>query len=348
LIHNRYAPRAERLEDRRLLAGNIGVSIDGAGNVTLVGTANESDEAIVYIDYGTGDVLVEGLNGTTIDGGTDPVQIGEDATIAGNLRVFLKSGDDHFVVAGISPAGTEAVLEDVLSVAGDVSIWADGGSDDVGVANANIGGNLSLYAAGADNALMVHGVYVGVGGSGDLTVYGSDRDDFIGICYTEVHGDMNIRSFRGADTIVNVGVEIEGDATIITSRDSAGDTILLTHSEYEGSTRVITQGGGDDTLLMSRNEFASLDVYLNSGNDTVCAVGNTATSSVDINGGVGTDAIYRRGNAGIGDTDITGFETDVQGLPLPEECSIAVDIVMSELYYLKWWVFYGYDDAVPA
>ena len=270
LVRNRYAPRAERLEDRRLLAGNIGVSIDGAGNVTLVGTANENDEAIVYVDYGTGDVLVEGLNGTTIDGGTDPVQIGAGETIPGNLRVFLKSGDDHFVVAGFTPAGdTEG--PGVLSVAGDVSIWADGGSDDVGVANANIDGNLSLYAAGADNTLMVHGVYVGVAGGGDLTIYGSVRDDFIGICYTEVHGDMDIRSSRGADTIVNYGVEIEGDARIITSRDSVGDTILLTHSVYEGSTRVTTQGGGDDSLFMSRNSFFSLDVNLNSGNDKMSA-----------------------------------------------------------------------------
>ena len=92
--------RSEQLESRTLLTGNVQVSLSGA-NAQITGDA-ASNEFEVVVDNGS--VVVRGLNGTTINQGTEAFTLVSGATtFGGHLAGSLGAGDD---IATIGPGIT--------------------------------------------------------------------------------------------------------------------------------------------------------------------------------------------------------------------------------------------------
>src|SRR5262245_35412351 len=104
----------ESLESRRLLAGNVTVTL-AAGLATITGD-NKSNQLEIVFDANTFDLSVGGLSGTTVNGGTAPVSIG----IAG-VKGETGNGDDLVKVHSIN-GGTVIFIIDV----------PDGGSIETG------------------------------------------------------------------------------------------------------------------------------------------------------------------------------------------------------------------------
>ncbi|HVV98945.1 MAG TPA: hypothetical protein VHB77_01325, partial [Planctomycetaceae bacterium] len=145
----------ESLEDRRLLAGDITASL-AAGSLTLVG--GSADDSLVITQSSTGDLVVTGLNGTTINGkteytakvlhnltirtndGNDSITI-QGAAIPGDLTINTGNGDDTVVLAGQTvtpdPAAEQTEEEEVIptSVGRNLSIVMGSGQDSL-----NLGG----------------------------------------------------------------------------------------------------------------------------------------------------------------------------------------------------------------
>ena len=115
------APTYQSLETRKLLAGDVTVSVDGSTlNVLGDGDANQ----VQIIGQADGSAVVTGLDGTTINGGTTAFSAAAGLNAA---QVQLEGGDDELTILGLT-------LDNSLTVrTGD-------GNDSADIQNLNIRG----------------------------------------------------------------------------------------------------------------------------------------------------------------------------------------------------------------
>jgi len=108
----RFATRRlglESLEDRRVMAGNVIVSVN-AGDLFIRGDNNANLISIVQVN--TGRYQVSGLPGTRINGGTSPVTTG---LVTDDVTITMAGGNDR-VTLGSSTVGVTITLPDNLTV----------------------------------------------------------------------------------------------------------------------------------------------------------------------------------------------------------------------------------------
>ena len=166
----------ERLENRRLLAGNVRVWVTDAGDLRVVGdrTANE----IVISDHDSaGSYVVTGGRGTTVNGEQRLVVDGVERRVWVNLR----AGDDRVALDGVrltdslrvaTGRGDDQVLV-YQSTVEHVQIRTSGGDD--GVFHDQLeAGHVRVRTSGGDDRLLAFS------GSVDTAEYrtGGGRDQF--------------------------------------------------------------------------------------------------------------------------------------------------------------------------
>ena len=258
----------EALETRALLAGDLAATIS-RGDLILEGDRAANKIEVTVED---GDVVVRGLDGTTINGQPDFVAFADSTEIPDDLVLRTGEGSDEIVIGGgltirdridanlgaganaisildvtardvsIRAAGAnEVLLQDGADISNDVVIRFSGnGADTIVVDGASIGDDLSIRAGNGHNSIYVDGASVGddVGVAG-----GRDRDDLT-IQDSDLNDDLSIRTRNGDDFVQLTSADI-ADRTGL-SLGLGDDNVQATEStSFGGGVRAVGSLGGD-------------------------------------------------------------------------------------------------------
>jgi len=145
-------PRIEPLESRRMMAGDVSV-LFADGSLDIIGDG--ADNAI-YIYENTTGIVVEGANGTTVNGVAGPlVAVPPLSKITNDLNIDLNGGDDSLVLFG-------------FSVGDDITVFTDGGHDSVAMTQMQADGEILVVTGGGSDSVAV--IATTAGDEDDLTV----------------------------------------------------------------------------------------------------------------------------------------------------------------------------------
>ena len=247
----RRSPRAEALESRALLAGDVIAFLDDGGNLIIIG--DSADNGIDFDQFGQFSVA-------GVDAGGSPTRVnGEpnglatfDVSGEGDIRLFLGGGDDVLEV------GTRS---DSVDPPDDLEIYAGAGDDFVKViGDTNVADDLELRGGSGADALYVYSADVG----DDLDVSAEAGDDLVSVYGARVGGDLIVRTGAGRDA-VDVGfsdefadrvvgaVTVAGHALFDLGDD--GDVLEVVDSRFDGIFAA-NGGRGIDRLILTGNTFA--------------------------------------------------------------------------------------------
>lgn len=262
---------SEQLESRALLTGNVQVSLLGA-NAQITGDA-ASNEFEVVVDNGS--VVIRGLNGTTINQGTDAFTLVSGATtFQGKLNGSLGAGDD---IATIGPG---------ITFSGNVSVSGDDGADTLRALTGTYNGNLSLRGVDGTSSIVVDGATV----SGNLSVAGKGAT-VVSITNSTVHGRLDAWTGLGntPDSVVIKGTTVDKKTTIVTGKGD--DNVVIQNSHLNGQLIMYT-GAGNDVVYIDSSSVGKLALIATQrGNDTLQVLNSSSFSRLLIYaGGPGHDA----------------------------------------------------------
>ncbi|MEM6473627.1 MAG: hypothetical protein AAF802_28980, partial [Planctomycetota bacterium] len=239
----------EALESRRLLAGDVDV-FERRGDIFVIG--DRDDNSLELRVESSGQLVAVGLDGTTINGSSEPFVVSEEGFIEDDLRVNLGGGDDRFLVDGVS-------------VGDDVSINAGRGDDAIGFLRVEVGDDASIY--GTSGSLNFSFDISNV--QDDLRVVGSREDDVI------VFED----SFVGDDTTV---LTSRGEDTVIVRNSVHRDDVYLSTGAEDDFIAVIGTEIGDDAFLFTGSGDDAVAIEGGSLGDRVFALGGRGTDAIQL------------------------------------------------------------------
>lgn len=293
---------AEVLETRALLAGNVLVTLsDGHAVVT-----GDSADNLIRVRPDGDQIIVEGLEGTTINGGSAVFAVSQDgAKMSGRLWIFLDAGNDSAVIAqgitferGFRVYGGDG--NDRLSALGSTfqrlaGFFGDDANDIISIQDCTINGELQVLAGTGDDLLSVTDTVVdgsavahmeggkdrvslnGVGGSGVLWVNLGIDDDSLAMQNTTRSGDIVLIGKRGQDAFMLKGNTLNG--SLILRGGVQNDAVELRDpNTFNGNVQI-------HAGKSSRNDFGDV-----SGGDQVnIAANNTFNAAKDIVKSEGTE-----------------------------------------------------------
>ncbi len=263
----------ETLEDKRLLAGDVTVSVvegtlvvrgDDASNGVAV-TSGDAPDAYIIVGLEAGD------GPTSINGIFDRVEV---SGVHRGVRMALGEGSD---VASLFRA----------NVRGNVEIAAGLGNDHVTIGgpmasatdvNTMIQGRLLVDLDQGQDSLRVDGSRIGHG----MSAWGGPGNDLVAVAETAIHGILGIQT-------------------------GAGDDHVAIGRTQAGYVRVAT-GAGADHLALVDSTFAAIAANMGAGDDAAVVAGVQARSAW-FHGGPGSDALQFNGPSHFGRLRINGFET---------------------------------------
>ena len=247
----------EKLEQRKMLAGDVSLDIDG-GNVELRGENNTDHE--IWIEASDMGFIVSGVD-TTING-EEFVEIEGEI---GNLEINLRSGNNTLILTKADEAdfslngdlevdtrgGSDIVIMDTLNVGGEVDINTRGGDDAVSWKGSVVKGDFDLRTGGGDDVFVVYGSdnEFGTSGQDDFDIRTGGGDDGIIVSRSTVYADANIRSGGGSDRVslfegtFNDEIDVRGGGSEDTYLEDAarpnvynGDALDLRSIEVEDNS----------------------------------------------------------------------------------------------------------------
>lgn len=248
----------EKLEHRRLMAGDVTASIESVvrGRVevdVLVLVGDSAGNQVRVTDQGELGVLVQGLNGTTING-----EAIDHVFEKGLGEVDLNNGDDWF----------EFLVQDDVQALGIVNISTGNGNDHVlveagvqfGTLNVDTGGGNDSVSLDYSQSVIFSGFNI-VTGNGDDAValqFGeSTYFPFLGA--SSSHIDTGL----GNDAVQFGGVWNDQGNTIIVNLGAGNDMLIGDANAMLGnSSKLSVQGGAGNDLVLNFSYFASANQRL--------------------------------------------------------------------------------------
>lgn len=213
--HSRAQRRlgVESLESRAMLAGNVLVNVDSAGNLRITG--DNADNQFTIIQSGNGSYLIVGQN-TTINGlGSRNV-----TGVRRSLDIDLRGGNDDVTFTGALPGGTFAPR-----FTASFAVRGGAGSDTINVANVDAAGQVLIDGGGGADNLSVLSVLgddivlrTTLGGD-SIEADGLAADDLIQIESGEGNDSLSVSNTTARRMTVNTGFgddELVIDNTTIT------------------------------------------------------------------------------------------------------------------------------------
>ncbi len=310
--------QAELLEDRKMLAGNVSVEINAAGDLIVTGD-NESNVVALSIDA-SGQVEVLNNDDPEPDGPTIITTSGlESSRVSGDIIINMKGGDDGVAIV---PEGAMTPGETVDVPVRNVRATMGSGNDYMfmgfylpvlGGIGLGVEGSVRMTGGSGNDQMMMK--YSNAGGN--VTITGSGGDDIAGMFGSETRGDYSVSGGTGNDRIGLFNSIVDGDANV---NAGSGDNYLLADSSY-ALQLTMRSGGGDDEVIV--NQFTSKyddvrDVYGNAqistggGEDQITITDSGQIGRLSVNSGGGNDDIdveaslaeSFRLNAGGGNDDV--------------------------------------------
>lgn len=219
----------QSLEARRLLAGDVTVVED----VHLYIRGDQADNQFEIVVDGA-ELKVNGLNGTTINGGESYIVQSTSidhngVNFAGGLRAHLGPGSDELMVRDVQ-------FESMSLVYGGT------GDDSIELLDSQFGDR--------------------------LTVQTYDGQDSIATTRTRVMGDFYAITLDGQDTVSMIDSVFDGSSIVNTGEHK--DWIHSERNHYLGDVSLILPLRGDDTVQLTNPTVGAnqLGIYLGKGDDS--------------------------------------------------------------------------------
>lgn len=291
--HNRSAQvesvsQFERLESRALLAGNVTAQLLGQ---TAFVNGDSADNSVEIVVDG-GNVVVRGLDDTTINGGTADFVLAAGTAIPRDFYSFLGAGNDSLSVDGVTigrhaniqaGAGNDSVAIMGSSVIGwNLNINGSGGNDTISVQDSNVTGTAKLTGGSGADLMITSGSNV----SNHLRVNGGAGDDDVVVDDTQVGVDARVWGFGGNDDIVFRDSTVFGDLYV--SGHSGDDIVMLDSSAVGDKSRIRGGGGSDNISFVGTTLFA----------DRLRAFGGSGRDNIEAESTVVFDGLKRRSFSG--------------------------------------------------
>ena len=263
------------LESRRLLAGNVHVSVNDS-ILQIVGD-NLSNEFHVFTQEGN--VQVEGID-TTVNGSSNPLVVTETF---------------HHIVLSLRDGNDTAILDSVFANS-NFSLLGGAGNDTLELNN--VGAKFFYLNAGeGDDQVELDGVM------SRTTFYAflEDGDDILSVLSLTTGRNFKVYGGNGNDLFVSADLSVNRKFRL--NLENGNDQALLTGNTSIGKRAKIKLGSGDDlfSVLPQQNDSTAtfgrqLKIKTGTGNDTVTLGASvTANRPVVLNGGRGTDMVDLNG-----------------------------------------------------
>ncbi|MCA9024527.1 MAG: peptidylprolyl isomerase [Planctomycetaceae bacterium] len=282
----------EALESRTLLSGNVNAVVTN-GNLTLTGDDADNSVEVSIVD---GDLVVTGLDGTTVNDSTDAfVAVSEGTTLDGNLVSLLGQGDDTLRVTG------------ALTISGTTNVNDSSGVSQVGITNATLEGNVSIATGSEADAISISGSTL----NGSLTINAGGGDNQVSVFDTTVDGAVAVSSWLGSnrfDRFANsrFGEFLSDRFPRLFDRIT---TNLFSHGfGLFGFAGLGTSGAND--VVIEESTVGSLNVKTGRGEDDVIVQDSTVNGRVDASTGGGDDFVMFDGATVNGNTKLFLLQGD--------------------------------------
>ncbi|MCA9262572.1 MAG: hypothetical protein KDA60_01940 [Planctomycetales bacterium] len=228
----------ESLEWRRHLAGNVAVTFNNAGVLTLRGD-NDANE--VQVSNSGSTISIYSMSTSFTYNGSPMVTITIANAQVTDIHANLRGGNDRI---GISN----------LQIQDDLQVALGSGNDQMTLFNVSIGDSARVVG-GAGNDLItldtttVQGNQIVTLGSGNDTCVQRD---------STVAGALRVTTGAGADAVSCKSLTVTTGPLRINT--GAGHDVMIVTDTAQGPSAQIRMGGGDDTALIA--DVSVLDVML--------------------------------------------------------------------------------------
>lgn len=263
----------EALESRTLLAGNVTATIND-GNLTLTGDDEANSVEVSVVD---GDIVVTGLDDTTVNDSTDAfVAVAGDTTLSGNLTSLLGGGNDTLRITG------------PLMVDGTTSVSDSSGVTQVGITDATLDGNVNISTGPAADAISITGSTL----NSSLTVNAGAGDNQVSVFDTTIAGGVAVSSWQGSSRFDRFATSRFGERLAehfprlfdhITTRLASWN-----HCSF-GFAGLGTSGAND--VVVEESTVGSLNVKTGRGADDIVVQDSTVNGAVKATTGGGDDFV---------------------------------------------------------
>src|SRR5262245_2514978 len=214
-----FKPRLELLEGREVPTGNVTASLS-SGTLVLTGVNNASipannDQEVIITGSGPGSVVVQGLNGSSVNLGGGPV-VYDSVT---NITINMNNGNDGVTI-------------EAVEILGNLNYNGGAGNDTITIQNGAtiIGGTLNINGGAGDNT-----AFVGLDPADQTTV-----------------GSFTVNNSTGFDTTIVGGSDFTANKNVTINNSSGGsDTEFQSAATVTVlGSMTINNGNGDDTILI--------------------------------------------------------------------------------------------------
>lgn len=240
----------EQLESRELPAGNVLVLLQN-GNATITGDAAANQ---FEITGGLNSILVRGLEGTTINGGSATFTLATTSAFNGGLVISLGQGNDRLSIGADVSLGAVRILgeagDDTISVTsstvnGNLVIDAADGTNTITLLNSTLKSHVAINAAGS-SLISLRGGRI----DGRLAVDTAGLDDQVSIDSTTVNGNTSIEVRAGNDVVALRNATLNGELYVDAGR---GDDVVYVEASTVARRSAIWMREGNDNLRMQGN-----------------------------------------------------------------------------------------------
>ena len=268
---------SEPLEQRTLLAGNVTAALV---NGDLIVQGDDADNVVDLLTNETGNIVLRGLHGTTINGGVDFVPADGIPEISGDLQILLADGDDTLTMNGIQIADSLRIEDNagdntliIQSCATGANYWIQhgAGNDVIWVSDSTVGRHFILNPSGGENVLLTERIQV----SGDTLFQAGDQADSMIFSASNLSDDLLVTSGAGSDFVL-VGPSEEGQNATVVQKEvqvrtgEGDDDIVFRGPNVFGGRTILTGAAGTNrTEIEAGNEFASDPQRLGFSSDSI-------------------------------------------------------------------------------
>ncbi len=265
--------RFENLEPRLLLAADLHAAVEG-GDLVIVGSKGADVLSVEASADRPDSWTITPARNDSING-EKPGQSVTLSGIVGDLRVFLRDGNDTLTIKGQlggseipgnlsirGSRGTNRILIESITTGDDLSIRTRGAADELSLMGITVNGDLVIRSAAGADSIVCSGV--AVEGSLDVHAGGGRYNDEMTVRAATVAEDLLFRSTRGDN---HLGVDSVNVGNRIRVHLGPGNDYLAFGSLEEPSvmTRVWPQPPLHQTTIFTQQ----LQIHTGSGNDTV-------------------------------------------------------------------------------
>ena len=266
--------RSEICERRLVPAGNVTAVFDGA-NLTLTG---DSGGNLFEVSVEGGQVVVNGVRGTTINGSNAPFVVTAGTTLAGSLVIRGENGNDTIVVRDVTVNGSITIdggsgkdrigLQDVTAV-GDVNVTAGNGTDETLLQNVQAL-NVVVDDQNGKSTVVLDNVT-----ATNVTVSTGNGSDRVFLNDVAATGLLDFDTGNGKDLVAVLG----SSAASLTGDTGNGPDVVvldLDTTNPAGST-VVDLGAGPDALVVQGGDFQTAAQFNGGGSKNVLFIDPSVT-----------------------------------------------------------------------